>query len=82
MQIARDLRHNKLRMNDLVKMILSALGAVAGAAAILAGLGLLGIAASALLSGAATGAIYLAPAVICMGGVAYAASQTGFGTRG
>jgi hypothetical protein len=69
-------------MNDIVLMILSALGAVAGAAAILAGLGLVLTTAGAVLGGAASFAASAAPAVICMGGVAYAASQTGYGGRG
>jgi hypothetical protein len=69
-------------MNDILMMILSALGAVAGAAAILASLGLAGVVVTAITSGAVSFAAQAAPVVICMGGVAYAASRTGYGLRG
>ena len=71
-----------MRMNDLLKMILSALGAVAGATAILASLALVGATVVTVSSGVVSAAITVAPAVICIGGVAYAASKTGFGMRG
>lgn len=69
-------------MNDLQLMILSALGAVAGAIAILSIIGLGLAAITAATSSAATILIVAAPAVICIGGVAYAASNTGYGVRG
>jgi len=59
-------------------MILSAVGAIAGAVAILAGLALTGAALVAVLGGTASFAVQAAPTAICLGGVAYAASRTGY----
>ena len=69
-------------MSDVIKMILSALGAVAGAAAILASLGLVVSLLVGATSGAMSAVVTVAPAAACLGGVAYAASKTGFGMRG
>lgn len=66
-------------MNDIIKMILSALGAAAGAVAILASLGLTASALVAVLAGGVGFAVAALPALACLGGVAYAASHTGYG---
>ena len=65
-------------MNELLKLIACALGAVAGATAILAALGTLPALLAASLGGAVNVAAGLAPVAVCAGGVAYAASRTGY----
>ena len=59
-------------------MIMGALGAVAGAIAILAGLGLAASALAAVLSGSVGIATAVLPALACIGGAAYAASHIGY----
>lgn len=65
-------------MKDIYLMILSALGAVAGAIAILAVLCWLGGAFLALFGGAVGVVVKAAPVLICFAGVAYAAAKTGY----
>lgn len=66
-------------MDEIMTMIVSALGAAAGAAALLlilgSGLGLIG----KVIGGAASLAINLAPTAACVGGALYVASRTGYG---
>ena len=69
-------------MNDILMMLISALGAVAGAAVILAGLASGTAIASVIAGGAAASAVVILPVVLCVGGVAYAASRTGYVTSG
>ena len=66
-------------MNEIIMMIVSALGAVAGAAAILAALGIGAVTVTAATAGAVTAAVATLPIAACVGGVAYAASRTGYG---
>ncbi len=62
-------------MSDLIKAVLAAVGAVAGAAAILSGLLKAGAIITAFSAGAVTLMVAGVPTVICLGGVAYAASR-------
>jgi hypothetical protein len=66
-------------MHDIIRMIISALGAAAIAAAILAGLCLAASSVVAVLKGLVGGAVLAIPAAICLGGAAYAASRIGYG---
>jgi hypothetical protein len=65
-------------MSSLSLLILSALGAVAGATAILASFALIGAMGMSIISGAVSFASATLPAALCLMGVAYAASKTGF----
>lgn len=62
-------------------MLLSALGAAAGAAAILATLVIGAGAVTAVAGGAVSVVTAALPTAACAGGVAYAASRTGYGGR-
>ena len=79
MQVFNYSCHNRLPMSDLVKLILSALGAAAGAAVILATLGLGAAVVTTVAGGAAALVTKALPAAVCVGGAAYAASRTGYG---
>ena len=61
-------------------MIISALGAAACAVAILAGIGFAAAAVVAVLKGLGNGIVLAIPALACLGGAAYAASRTGYGS--
>jgi hypothetical protein len=65
-------------MSDLLKMLLGALGAIAGAIAILTGAGLTVSALAAALAGGAGIAAAVLPPAACLGGAAYAASRIGY----
>jgi len=71
--------HNILHMNELLKMIIGALGAAACAVAILAGIGFSAAAVVAVLKGLGNGIVLAIPALACLGGAAYAASRIGYG---
>lgn len=66
-------------MNDIIMMLLSCLGAVAGAVVLLTGVGVITTAGAAIVTGAGSVAVAVMPAAVCLGGVAYAASKTGYG---
>lgn len=66
-------------MSDLILMIVTALGAVAGAAAILATMGIGMAAVTAAAGGAASMVTIGLPTAVCAGGAVYVASRTGYG---
>jgi len=66
-------------MNDIIMMLVSALGAVASAAVILAGIGAAMGAGTAALAAVGSTVVTAVPVGVCLGGAAYAASKTGYG---
>lgn len=66
-------------MTTIIKMLLIALGAAAGAAVVLSGLFWFVALAISLLHDGAAVAVAVTPIAVCLTGVAYAASRTGYG---